>query len=566
MAVQYFCNIFLKEVLNHVWVNVTAQTVSINYYDLKTANGSGTGVGAGSVDGSEFDVTWVVQCYSYDSSTKKTTKLSGNDVTVTLSSDWAAQFVEVKTVDTSPAGSDFEAKWNRESTGYNLPYVIHPAFDVTLKSNNSNIPLQNISGANFTGIQSVTITKGPASTPGIPKGLINALNPNLPLGAEPNLSNIHYDASNKWFVGIGATYINGSTTYTEYIWLPGATSAKSITTLGTDKAGSKTAFAHGQQLLIQAINGSKVTNSTTPNTGGAALSPTTISSAPPEPTDQERWNPPPHDATKGNRKAYTYEQKVLDANGNVVTDKQISPAVYSGKLGRIYQDVNSAKTVNTTDSSSLWGFRFMYNPTTFQYNVGANTSVDWTLGNADPAALLAGNMTYSFQLYVNRILDLGSLSDNPNRGYTPALKPDQINGLLNRGTEFDIEYLYRVCNGDPDPKGNNPMITYSNGISSDIGILKALPVWLVFNDNMKLFGSVTSLTVNHVMFNLDMIPIFSTIDISFTRYPAIFNVNQTGTGTTTGIEAYKSAIGGNSAFTTTTSGAAGGSSAGGTGQ
>ena len=48
---------------------------------------------------------------------------------------------------------------------------------------------------------------------------------------------------------------------------------------------------------------------------------------------------------------------------------------------------------------------------------------------------------------------------------------------------------------------------------------------MLLNDNMRYFGSVANIQVNHAMFNLDMVPILSTVTIGFTRYPALWNTD-----------------------------------------
>jgi hypothetical protein len=38
---------------------------------------------------------------------------------------------------------------------------------------------------------------------------------------------------------------------------------------------------------------------------------------------------------------------------------------------------------------------------------------------------------------------------------------------------------------------------------------------------MRIFGSISNISVNHVMFDRRMVPILSTVDLTVTRYPAI---------------------------------------------
>ena len=256
------------------------------------------------------------------------------------------------------------------------------------------------------------------------------------------------------------------------------------------------------------------------------------------PAGTTRWNPPPH----RDARSISYGQRVKHEK----TDKFDAPLTAFGnkERGRIYQDANSAAVLNKSAQGlkdavaskvavNQWGYRFMYNPTTFGYSSSSNNSVDWTLGQADPATLLAGNSSVSFEVYINRIPDLKYLRlTNPKvpetAVYGRALTTEEKQGILNRGTEYDIEFLYRVLNGDPLSKS---LLLNYNGVTADFGYTTGVPCWLVLNENLRYYGSVASFQVNHAMFDLNMVPMLSTVTITFARYPALWNQTDTfGTG------------------------------------
>jgi hypothetical protein len=554
MATTYYYNVFLQEQLNGTYVTVTTESVTVNQGQL--------------IDGSTNPVKlmWVIKGYSYDSGTQTSTQLTGSQMSVNLTSGLSTYFKQVATIN----NSYFVAELSGNISNLNILTVkgtglVKPSFYVKLKKDDSDIPFQAITQTSWNnimtielgfaaaltppvGIQQLKITKA-ATIPAIPQGLIKALNPNVAPGFETDYSRIKYDPVNKWYVGIKATTVQGKgTTYTALYWNPGS-SGKQITNLTKIVGKDKTGLAAANNILIDAVNGQKNTSTKSPALGQGTAPKVTSVAAPN--IDNARYNPQSHYVTRGYSRGLginvlTAFDSVGSANSQIPTgvsgnyaEIKVDPTQYVGKLGRIIQDPNTATLVNTKDPKSLWGFRYTYNPTTIQYAVSGNTNVDWTLGSNDPAALLAGNMQVTFQLYLNRIADLTQLRGKyTNKGYTPPLNPDQIAGLLNRGTEYDLEYLYRVCNGDPDESfGKNPILSY-NGISSDIGILKSVPVWLYINDNMKLFGSIVNMNVNHAMFTLDMIPILTTVDITFTRYPAIFNVGSSGKDDASGIQGF----------------------------
>jgi hypothetical protein len=247
------------------------------------------------------------------------------------------------------------------------------------------------------------------------------------------------------------------------------------------------------------------------------------------PKGETRWNPPPHRDARGISFAERANYSVNDPLNTV--------SAFSNKeRGRIYQDANGAAVLNKSAQGlkdavaskvalNQWGFRFMYNPTTFGYSSSSNNSVDWTLGSADPAVLLTGNSSVSFEVYINRIPDLKYLRlKNPKVSeaqlYGRNLTQVEKEGILNRGTEYDIEFLYRVLNGDPLSK--SLLLSY-NGITADFGYTTGVPCWLVLNENLRYFGSVASFQVNHAMFDLNMVPMLSTVSITFARYPALWN-------------------------------------------
>jgi hypothetical protein len=260
------------------------------------------------------------------------------------------------------------------------------------------------------------------------------------------------------------------------------------------------------------------------------------------PKGDTRWNPPPHRDARGISHA---ERVVYETND----DLSIVAAFSEKDRGRIFQDSNSAAVLNKNPdklkelvsakgSTNQWGFRFMYNPTSFSYSTAANNSIDWTLGSKDTAALLAGNQSVQIQLYINRIVDLSylNLKFGPTTGMVPSaqgqmsmneaygreLSDAEIEGILNRGTEYDLEFLYRCLTGDPQT--NNPLLndTLRKRGSADIGYITGIPLWLYLNDNLRYFGAVAGFEVNHLIFNTEMVPTLSVVTLSFGRYPAQF--------------------------------------------
>ena len=295
--------------------------------------------------------------------------------------------------------------------------------------------------------------------------------------------------------------------------------------------------------------------------GGGSTSSTPFPTVITEPSANSQWNPPvfyssrtaPYSELVNQQfwmKADVFsnlgaELKTLnDLVGSVVSPLNINAILStqsSQNQGKLFQDPYSAKALNSYQSnlslkdstkSQQWGFRFMYNPTSFSYSTSSNNSVDFTNSQNDPSALLVGNSQVTFELYINRILDMSALaSAEQNKidpttqdiGYSRPLTKDELYGILYRGTEYDIEFLYRVLNGSPQGGAQLLSDDYKSlgGVTSDFGYTTAVPCWLWLHDNLRYYGAVASFQVNHVMFDLRMVPILSVVSITFSRYPAL---------------------------------------------
>lgn len=280
--------------------------------------------------------------------------------------------------------------------------------------------------------------------------------------------------------------------------------------------GPNTLFGDGQEELLSAVRAVCGGDTGTPDIGDPLT--------PPDP-DKVRYNPPNHFVTRSVSHGERTREEI--ANNRVITkvaDVQSALSNRNRRLGKIYQSTDGAAALNkpVNGQTSLWGFRFSYNPTDLEYNTSTNTSIDWMLNSKDPANLLGGNTTVSVKLYLNRIADMTELkSAKPGgdftKSYPRALTKEEIEGILYRGTEYDIEFLYRVLNGDP---GKTALLDY-DGKTSDFGYITGTPCWFHFHNNLKYYGSMASLSVKHVMFTQEMVPMLSVVDLSFVRYPSL---------------------------------------------
>lgn len=247
--------------------------------------------------------------------------------------------------------------------------------------------------------------------------------------------------------------------------------------------------------------------------------------------DNEKVNPPSHFMTRGI--PLTQRSNMNTKGAFIGNEKAVDFQSSRNNLGMIFQDADTINALNDASDKKPYGFRFVYNPTTIQYATAMNTQIDWLLSSNDPANVIGGNTQVNFTLYLNRIADmteLKALYEKPgtySANYPRTLTEREIQGILHRGTEYDIEFLYRCVNGTPKPSDNG-LLTYKTqdgaALTSDFGYITGTPVWIKLHNNMRFKGSLSSISVNHVMFSLDMVPILTTVDISFIRYPVFGDI------------------------------------------
>jgi hypothetical protein len=186
----------------------------------------------------------------------------------------------------------------------------------------------------------------------------------------------------------------------------------------------------------------------------------------------------------------------------------------------MYQD-GSFITSKNHGATKLWGFRFMYNPETISISGDSrSTPNDWTMGKADPSTSLGGTLTVSVRLLLNRMVDMNWLASGQPGGYpagTQLSKEDMI-GIQTRGTEYDLEYLYRVMNGEPL---KNQALLKSGQPTSDFGYFTGMPFWLHMHDNMRYRVGMSNIGINHIVFTEQMIPVLTEVSVDLLRIPAL---------------------------------------------
>jgi hypothetical protein len=259
--------------------------------------------------------------------------------------------------------------------------------------------------------------------------------------------------------------------------------------------------------------------------GGSSVTPT-----PESVKAASNFNPYPHLTTRH------FPKNVWDDAGNAGSNPYDQLATMYIDPDTV--DITSGKAKNKDKYSKaaalnrFWGFRFLFNPQYFSYNMSANSKVDWTRPNENGAVLVAegigGNI--SVNILLDRVADMVTLRlwDEGGRGtllrgpYPVDMTPEQCAGILNRGTEYDLEYLFRVLNGNPQETTllGNPSKDLEM-LSANMGYIAQIPFVFKIQDHMRYKVILQSINVSHEMFTRDMIPIRTVVQLGLERLPDI---------------------------------------------
>ena len=208
-------------------------------------------------------------------------------------------------------------------------------------------------------------------------------------------------------------------------------------------------------------------------------------------------------------------------------------------LGMFIQDPESSADPGTEKAalnssfqaklgSQLYGFRFLFNPPNIAWSASVNNSVDWSMGNPNNAVIVGAGIggQISFEILLDRVADMTVLKNFEGQGlgmphYPWTLTAEQAKNIKYRGTEYDLEYLFRVVNGKPSP---TTMLgrTGETDIkleTSNMGYIAGTPFIFIVNDRLRWKVMLSSLRVTHTMFTRDMIPIRSAVEIVLERLP-----------------------------------------------
>ena len=180
---------------------------------------------------------------------------------------------------------------------------------------------------------------------------------------------------------------------------------------------------------------------------------------------------------------------------------------------------------NTDLDSTMYGFKFLYNPTevSMGWGIAEGVNPDVIQSGADgyivPIGAGLNQSTVDFTLLLNRIGDMAYLDSNGRITGAEDPYPGNFNKLedlkmiYKKGTMYDLEYLFRTING--------PNASYQSSLNdktADRGFLLGAQVELHLGDGLRYLVRIGSLSINHTVFNDRMVPILSNVQISCHRF------------------------------------------------
>jgi len=205
-----------------------------------------------------------------------------------------------------------------------------------------------------------------------------------------------------------------------------------------------------------------------------------------------------------------------------------------------------------------YGFQFHYNPGSVDMVYSGTPGVDpgYILSGQDkfnPFGAEVTQSSISIQIVLNRVADdanfvvpsgnllNGHLTWNNFKGGEAAANDlyagsrsfgkkvdsdsratllDEVTEIYKKGTMYDVEYLLATFLG-------TKFQTEYRGVTSDVGWLMSKPTVLTLSDSLTYVGFVNQMGVRHVMFNQRMVPIFTTISLTFNRVPDYKGITST---------------------------------------
>lgn len=175
-----------------------------------------------------------------------------------------------------------------------------------------------------------------------------------------------------------------------------------------------------------------------------------------------------------------------------------------------------------------YGFQFLYNPGNIAMSYSGNVDVDVSLmlsgrEKFNPVSTKATQSTISFEILLNRMFDMKYFNKNTGLlqsgqdsrelygSKTPSIKDQRE--IFHKGTMYDVEFLLKTLFGFEVPS------QLGRGKTADMGFVIPRPVELHLGNKLRYLVYVDGFSLNHVIFDTRMVPLFTTLSIRANRVP-----------------------------------------------
>lgn len=174
-----------------------------------------------------------------------------------------------------------------------------------------------------------------------------------------------------------------------------------------------------------------------------------------------------------------------------------------------------------------YGFRFHYNPSSIEFGIETRSDVNPAIVMSSPVRVMPitngnGGNTINVRLFLNRIEDYSLIRYNSKSKQFELLdesmyggkklSQDDMKGIVERGTMWDMEYFFRSCIG-------RPFKSEFRGTTADFGFIFGVPLELKLGQSMRYYGRITGASYAHTSFTQNMVPLFTELSFTYVRYP-----------------------------------------------
>ena len=150
-------------------------------------------------------------------------------------------------------------------------------------------------------------------------------------------------------------------------------------------------------------------------------------------------------------KSFSDKKGQVNATGFLVLDPVYKKAFSTAQE---QSAATASDGVGWTDRKTAWGFRFHYNPTTFEETYARTTNIDYISlirtisASSVPLTTANTGAGLAVEILLDRWHDMRILTQKNWEEYYPAggMTKEDRDKILEQGTMWDLEFLFRLAN------------------------------------------------------------------------------------------------------------------------